>query len=371
MRPEPRVVLPLVLLASVATFPRADAAGPKPKKSKLPPATAEGIVDGKVGEALDAWMTDEKRWTTPFSGCVLVAKDGKIVLEKGYGLADADAKKTMPANAIFDWCSISKQFTAAAVLTLEMKKKLKIEDSIKKHFDDVPKEKEAITIRHLLNHTSGLGHSDKLGQTNLRDRTALVRCVLDDFPMAAEPGEKFEYSNVAYMLLGALVEQKAKMPFERYVREALFEPAGMKDSGNIGDTHIDYDRVPLENRGHGVKFAYGPELSWGYRGCGGIVAPVRDMLLWDEALRGDDILSKKMKEKYYDAGLESYALGLYVDRAPGTLRYHHSGHTGELVTWYERRPDDHVVVAIASTGEPTVHPQTVAQSLTQILANSH
>jgi CubicO group peptidase (beta-lactamase class C family) len=150
------------------------------------------------------------------------------------------------------------------------------------------------------------------------------------------------------------------------VRETLFLPAGMKDAGFIGDPHLDMARVPFEERGAGQQFAYGPVLSWGYRGSGGAVASTREMLAWHEALQKDKLLNKAAKKELYTVALEDYALGWVVRQDEGRTVVSHTGAVGHLVTCYLRVPDEDIVVAIAHNGEPKHHPETAARDLAAI-----
>jgi CubicO group peptidase (beta-lactamase class C family) len=329
--------------------------------------SADGtVVAGEEGKQLDAFMLDAKNFPEGFNGCVLVARDGKVLLAKGYGVAKAQPPAPMRADALWDWCSVTKQFTAAAVLKLEMQKKLKLDDPLKKFFKDVPKDKANLTLRQLMNHTSGLNAAPPDHEKfDLMSRDAAVDWILAP-PVASEPGKKWEYNNAAYFLLGALIEKVSGQTYEQFLREQLFEPSGMKGAGFIGDGKADHDRVPLDERGTGVQFAYGPRMSWGYRGAGGALASVFDMLKWDQALRGDKVLSKAAKEEYYTVGLQDYALGWEVTNGPGGKRAEHSGHTGHVITYFFRRLDSPLVVALAYSYEPKTHPKVTANAIAQL-----
>lgn len=375
-----RAVVPCVLLALVGALVADRAlAGDKPDKSKTKgkPGTKQlagdgVVVTGALGKELDALCGSTTRFPQGLSGCVLVAQGGKVLLQKGYGVADA-SKPTpapMPADALFDWCSVSKQFTAAAVLRLQMQKKLSIDDPIAKHFKDVPKDKAKVTIRHLLNHTSGVGTRSDFGQAEASSKEALVKWFVNG-PVVAAPGEKWEYSNAAYFALAALIEMKSGRTWEKYLREELFEPAGMKAARCIGDPDLELERVPLDARGTGQAFEYGNDLTWGYRGAGGVVATVADMLAWDRALRGTKVLSEAAKRDFYTAGLSDYALGWELQQWAGNTAYTHSGRTGQVVTFYFRSLEPDVVVAVAFNEEPPpIHPGTLARELADLVKNA-
>lgn len=325
------------------------------------------VAAGEAGKKLDAFMVDAKNFPEGFVGCVLVAKGGEILLAKGYGVAKADPATPMRADALWDWCSVSKQFTAAAILKLEMQKKCKLDDPLKKHFKDAPKDKAKITLRQLMNHTSGLNKAPPgFEQIDPFDREAAIRWILAA-PVVDEPGKRWVYNNAAYFLLGALIERLSGDPFDKFMREQLFEPAGMKTAGFIGDGKADHARVPFDARGTGKQFAYGPRMSWGYRGAGGALATVFDMLKWDQAVRGDKLLSKAAKESWYTVGMQEYALGWEVRNGPGGKCAEHSGHTGDVFTYYLRLLDEPLVVAVACSYEPkTTHVQATAHELARI-----
>ncbi len=357
--------------AVVAALAAALLAGDKPKSGKDSKSKGDGsVVTGALGKELDAYCASTERFKTGLSGSVLVARDGKVLLQNGYGVANADKKAPIRGDALWDWCSVTKQFTAAAILKLQMQKKLSIDDPIAKHFKDVPKDKAKVTIRHLLNHTSGIGHKEGFSQAESSSKEALIKWFVTS-PVVSEPGEKWEYSNAAYFALGALVEIKSGKTWEKYLRDELFTPAGMKDARCVGDPDLDLERVPLDARGTGQAFEYGPVASWGYRAAGGVVAPVADMLAWDRALRGTKVLSDAAKKDYYAVGKNDYACGWEVSNWQGGTVYGHSGHTGQVVTYYFRCVDPDIVVAVALNEEPPpIHPQTLAMHLAEIVKNA-
>lgn len=333
-------------------------------------APAEGTVSGQLGERLDAMVGEFDADAGGFSGVVLVARDGKILLEKGYGLHDAATQKPIGVDSLWDWASVTKQFTAAALLRLQDKKKLSLDDPLQKFWPKAPNDKKAVTVRHLLNHTSGIQSGFRGEWQWDRDRRESLEELILSLPMASKPGEKHDYSNSGYAFAAALVEKLSAMSFEDYCRKELFRPAGMKDAGMIGDKELDLERVPKIARGTGFtdrpagfRFAYGNELTWGYRGCGGVVATVRDMFAWDQALRGTKVLSAKAKKELYTPAKENYALGWQVRRLPAGECAFHSGGVLGVVTMYYRLLDADVVVALACNYEPKANPAQLAEQL--------
>jgi CubicO group peptidase (beta-lactamase class C family) len=189
-------------------------------------------------------------------------------------------------------------------------------------------------------------------------------------PMVSAPGEKFDYSNSGYAMAAALVERVSGKTFEEFCITELFRPAGMKDGCMIGWKDLDLDRVPLVERGKGFadrpkdfRFAYGNALTWGYRGCGGVVATARDMFEWDRALRGTKLLSAAAKKDLYTVGKAKYALGWEIEDLPSGRCASHSGGVQGVVTMYYRLLDRDVVVALACNYAVQDNPGSLARAL--------
>jgi CubicO group peptidase (beta-lactamase class C family) len=193
--------LACALVAVALLLPARPAAAKDPAKAPAHPQLAAAIDEAveRIGKGA-------------FWGTVLASKKGEVVFAKGYGFADYKTKPNAP-DTLFEIASASKQVTATAILRLEQKKKLKTTDSLAKVFKDVPKDKEKITIDHLLHQTSGF--SPELGKpydwAGARDQ--YVRDMLAP-PLVEEPGKKFAYSNVGYALLAAVVEEVTGGSFE-------------------------------------------------------------------------------------------------------------------------------------------------------------
>jgi len=345
-------------------------AAPVAAQKPNPKAPNGPIVDGELGKDLDAIVAKFDAAAGGFNGSVLVAKDGKVVLEKGYGPHDAATKTPIDVRALWDWASVTKQFTAAALLRLQDKKKLSLDDPLTKFWPKAKVDKKAVTVRHLLNHTSGIQSGFKSEwKFDSGKRDSLEELVLG-LPMESKPGEKFDYSNSGYAFAAALVEKLSGKTFEEYCIDELFRPAGMKDACMIGWKELDLARVPKIDRGAGFtdrptefRFAYGNELTWGYRGCGGVVATTRDMFAWDQALRGTNILSEKANKELYTVAKDDYALGWTRKRLPSGECVFHSGGVKGVVTMYYRLLDENAVVALACNYEPKANPGELAESL--------
>ena len=198
------------------------ATSPSPSGSQTAPS--ETVVDGAMGAEIDRWLT-----AADFRGNLLVARRGVILFCKGYGKSDREDGVPYDRSTVFSIGSITKQFTAAAILKLEMQGKLHVEDTLSKHLPGVPEDKRAITLHHLLTHTSGL-ESDFAGDFEPVGRDEYVRRILAS-KLRSKPGEIWFYANSGYSLLGAIVELVSGKPYEQFLRENLFLPAGMKETG--------------------------------------------------------------------------------------------------------------------------------------------
>lgn len=300
-----------------------------------------------------------------FSGAVLIAKDGEVVLRKGYGLANRAARQPYTADMVSSIGSITKQFTAAAIVKMETQGTLKTGDSISKYLPGVPADKASITIHHLLTHTAGFPGDLGGGDAEPVGRDALVERVLAA-PLASKPGERFEYSNEGYSLAGAIVERVSGQGYEAFLREHLFLPAGMQNTGYQLPAWA-LDRLPLGYREDGGEWGRiykrgwlpdGP--GWYLRANGGIHSTLDDMYKWHVALETHKVLSPEATAKYQTGhvpslgGSERYAYGWGVRRTRrGTSVISHNGGNGIFAADFRRYVDENVVI-IAMTNQAAV-----------------
>lgn len=310
----------LALLAGLAC-PALTSGQPVPR----PPET-------EVAAALQAYLS--AREAEGFSGAVIVARGDTILLERGYGFLDGGRTRPVTAESVFTIGSITKQFTAAAILKLEMLNVLSTDDRLSRHLPGVPADKQTITLHHLLTHTAGFppASGDDLEPIA---RDAFVKVVLSR-PLA-QPIGTYEYSNVGYSLLAAVVERVSKQPYERFVAEQLFEPAGMRSTG-YSRPKWDPDRLARginddgSDRGTFGEVALPNGLpGWHLLGNGGLLSTTRDMLRWHLALAGTSILNETAKAKLVrpwvaEGGGSHYGYGWSVEDTPfGRLVAHNGG----------------------------------------------
>jgi CubicO group peptidase (beta-lactamase class C family) len=322
-----------------------------------PPTPARGDVHGAFGAALDRYLTQLAGYG--YSGAVLVAQHGEIVLDQGYGLADRARGTPFTAGTLFDIASISKPFTAAAVLRLEMQGKLEVEDPISRFFPAAPPDKARITLHQLLTHTAGLPES--LGpEYEPLTREAFLQRIFA-IKLLHPPGGRFVYSNDGYSLLAAVVEKASGRSFGDFLRSEVFLPAGMRHSGFSPDAQ---DRERLAH-GYTGDTDWGTPLDhphapdgpwWNLRGNGGILTTAGDLYRWHVALQGNAVLSAAEREEYEapkvpetHAAYPRYAYGWSVSKSPtGRRELSHVGGNGVFMSDYRRYPEDGAVIAVSS-----------------------
>lgn len=313
----------------------------------------------QVAQRLDEHM---KR-LVPFgySGSLLVAKGGDVVLSNGYGLADRENGVPVTAETVFDIGSITKQFTAAAILKLEMEGRLSVDDPVSRWFPGVPADKAGMTLHHLLTHSSGL--RDQFGgDYEVAERDSLAGVILASRLQWA-PGTRYDYSNAGYTLLAAVVEKASGMGYEEYLRQKLWAPAGMTRTGYVGvqwrpgELAVGYRGgqrwgTPTDQR-------WAPDGPWwNLRGNGGILSTVTDLFRWHRALEGDAVLSAEAKRKMWtphvpeDAGGSShYGYGWAIFQTPRDTRLiAHNGGNGVFFADFRRYVDEGVVILVMSNG---------------------
>jgi len=339
-----RIVL-LVVLIGLCGCTRAS---PPALGATLPGEDSVGLARGDLAHRLDAFLATAT--DSGFAGTVLIARDGEIILHKAYGWADEARSRPITTQTPFWVASVSKQFTAAAILALAEDGRLRVTDSVTEYLEAVPADKTGITIHRLLTHTAGLRQN--YAADGIGDRDSAVRAILLQ-PLRYPPGERFGYSNDAYNLLAAIVEIVAGQSFETYLRTRLLQPAGMRHSGfwgSPGDEAVaEIRRDPARPR----------RPNWGFRGATGIYSTPADLYRWHLALRAHRVLTEASRRTLLapHVALESEghaAYGWFLTRTPrgttavwtrGTEDF---GHNAILMTYPE---EGIVIVAASNAGE--------------------
>jgi len=286
-----------------------------------------------------------------FSGTVLVARGDEVLLENGYGLADAERGTRNTKDTVFEIASVTKPFTAAAILRLEQDGELKLSDPIAKHLPGVPARFRDITIRHLLTHTSGM---PRMGPGGGGDDLGKAVAAYFSGTRAEAAGARAEYWNGGYALLAGIVERVTGKSYMDYCRAALFEPAGMKSTGFTGEDRWEDERLARGHAGGAVVrtangHPYG-SYGWQYRGMGGIVTSIGDLYRWKRSLAAGTVLGEAARKKHLESAKPGYACGWHAGEASwGARKVSHGGSVRGFhaqVAWY---PDDgDVFIAVLS-----------------------
>lgn len=321
----------------------------------LTAASTPAAPGATSGAGVDAYL--QSLVPFGFSGNAIFASGGKVLLAKGYGMADRGRDLPMRADTVISVGSITKQFTAAAILKLAEMGKLNVRDSIAAYFPNVPADKRPITLHELLTHTAGL-QSDYGGDYEKIARDAFVARVMAA-PLESTPGSRFEYANAGYGLLAAIVERVSGTSYERFLHDSLFVPAGMYETGYripqwpVSRIAIGYGREgdawgTIE--GHGWS-AQGPY--WNLMGNGGILSTPADMLRWSEALQRRRVLNDAsihaLQTGYVDEPMGGrYGYGWDVEKTPHGTLVSHNGGNGIFAAEFLRFVDSDTVVYVAT-----------------------
>ena len=256
-----------------------------------------------------------------FNGSALVADNGKVIYKKGVGLANMEWNIPNAPDTKFRLGSITKQFTATLILQLVEQGKIKLDAKLTDYLPDYRKDTgEKVTIHNLLSHTSGI--PNYTAQRGFLENASRNPYSVDDFikkyasgDLEFEPGSKFVYDNSGYFLLGAIIEKVTGKPYEQVLKENIFDPVGMKNSGyDHWNTILSNRATGYTNTPRGYETAPYLDMSIPYA-AGSLYSTVEDLFLWDQALYGEKILSAKSKELMFRANLNNYGYGFVIRKA--------------------------------------------------------
>ncbi|WP_242274100.1 serine hydrolase [Bacillus cereus group sp. BfR-BA-01310] len=276
----------------------------------------EKQAEGPPQEINENAQLDQYLQGTGFSGTAIIVKNGKVLLNKGYGMANKEKQVPNNSETTFYIGSISKAFVATAIMQLKDQNKLQVEDTVAKYIPDFP-QGNAIQLKHLLTHTSGIPEYEQ-GKDDI-SHEELIRRIGNQKRIGA-PGEKWKYSDSNYSILAYIVEKVSGQPLEEYIKQHIFATAGMKHSG-FGKA-LEQTRFPST----GYKIVNNnmttpniPSMSQLY-GCGDIYTSAHDLYLFNEALFSGKLISKESYNQMFTAVKKDYGFGWYVD--PGSYSNH-------------------------------------------------
>lgn len=331
--------------------------------AKAPTATAAAtatVAPPTSARAAAVAVYLDRHWPSGAGGAIATARNGELVSCQGRGRANIESGVDAGCDTVFDIGSITKSFTAAAILKLETTGALRVTDPIGTYLGPVPAGKRDITVHHLLTHTSGLPEGlgddyDPVGRDDMLARALAA-------PLDAAPGETFGYSNVGYSLLAAIVEKASGTSYSEFLTRNLFTPAGMTRTGyrpadpRRDDMAVEYD---ADGHAHGTPLDHpwapdGPY--WNLRGNGGLLSTARDMFRWYRALDGESILPATAKAKMFTPHVpegpdtpQSYGYGWSVlPSASGPIATHDGGNDWSYARFLIRPADRAMVFWVSN-----------------------
>lgn len=299
-----------------------------------------------------------------------VIKDGRTMVNKGYGLANAELNVAVTPQTVIRLGSVSKQFFTTAILKLMEEGKLDMEDSVHKFFPDAPETWRPIQIKHLMSHTSGLQREGP-AYDNFKIQTDIdiIRSAYK-LPLVFKTGEKYQYCNLAYFMLAEIIRQVSGMPWEDYIHDKLFVPAGMNNS-YLTDF---YTIIPNRANGymHKKDTLINATAMYAIRPSGGFLSTSSDMVKWEKAISEKNIILKKENwEKLWQPFIktsdkatskEYYGFGWVIDEYNGHKLIWHGGSNIGFRSTYVRFPDDGLSIIIL-TNTDEANPRAIANAL--------
>jgi CubicO group peptidase (beta-lactamase class C family) len=310
--------------------------------------------------------------TSRFTGAILVARNGKVLLVKGYGLSNIELNVLNNPSSKFRLGSITQQFTAMAILELQEEKKLNIQDSVCKYIPDCPNDWQAIKIVNFLTHTSGISNMTELPDyESTRVLPTTVPEFLDRFkskPPESKPGEKFKYSNSGYQVLGAVIESVSGKSYANYLAEHIFVPLEMRDTGYDNSTSI----LPQRASGYRLDWENDVLLNAMYLdmsipfSAGGLYSTVEDLYRWDRALYTEKLVSKKSLNQMFEPYRDGYGFGWKILREFQRKVSMYAARVNGFSASIRRYPDDDACVIVLSNLE-NIDAQKISHDLGAIL----
>lgn len=342
------------LLATAACSPRPPLS---PTPTRLTPTPT--AVSAQLISEIDAQLANLAGQSL-FSGSVLVGRQGQVLLSQGYGLADRERKIPNTPQTRYRLGSVTKQFTAMGILILEKQSQLKLTDLICKYIPDCPPAWGAITIRHLLTHSSGIPNftefADYPGTRALPSTPLQTIARFKDMPLDFTPGGKFKYSNSGYIVLGYILEQASGQTYEDFLKQFIFTPL------NLHDTGYDHNSNGLAI-GYPGRYSTQPadfiDMSIPYA-AGGLYSSVEDLYRWEQSLSTEQLVPKAFLDEMFapqvaipDSGY-AYGYGWVIGKDPsGRSSIEHDGGIEGFTTLLTRYPADQVTIIILSNQQDT------------------
>lgn len=313
--------------------------------------------DIKLSAEFDKLLAQQFKANEP-GAAALVAKNGQVIYKKGFGMANLELDAPMQAGNIFRIGSITKQFTAIAILQLMEQGKLGLQDEITKFIPDYPTQGSKITIEHLLTHTSGIRDYASIKDTARRGTVDFTTTEMIDYfknqPMRFAPGARWEYSNSGYFLLGYIIEKITGKTYRQYLEEQIFRPLGMTSSLYASDTRIVKNRADGYTKNNkGIENAPYLSLTHPYA-AGSIQSSVEDLFKWQQAVNSYKLVKKETLDKAFtryklNNGQETnYGYGWRLGYIQGSPTLWHGGLINGFIAMAMYLPKEDVYIAVLS-----------------------
>ena len=313
----------------------------------LPPPLSAQQIGTKVDEYMNAATSVDG-----FSGSILVARNGQPVVSRGYGMANIELGVPNTPQTVFRLGSVTKQFTAMAIMILQERGKLSVSDPVCKYLSECPAAWQPLTVRNLLTHTSGIPNytsfPDFAKTAVLPTSSAEMFGQLKDKPLEFAPGEKFAYSNSGYYVLGLIIERASGKPYADFLQENIFTPLGMKHTGYDNPLKI------IKNRAAGYTRQGGEIINASYMdmsvpyAAGALYSTTEDLLRWDQALYTENLVSRKSLDEIFTPLKSEYGYGWSISKKFDRQVIAHGGGIYGFATEIVRFPADRVTVIVLS-----------------------
>ncbi|MGE5205337.1 MAG: serine hydrolase domain-containing protein [Chlamydiota bacterium] len=331
---------------------------------------AQIVPDSQVAARIQSYLTPFVE-TGNFTGAVLIARKGRTLFRRAYGMANYELQVPNTPETRFHIASVSKPFTAMAILQLQEQGRLRVSDYLARFLPNFP-HADRITLDNLLTHTSGIPNVNDLPDydTFARSPHTLQELVAEfaGLPLEFQPGSDYHYSNSNYNLLALVVEKVAGESYGDYVREHILDPAGMRHSGHDGDARR---LIPFAASGYEPAGITGhekaPYLDWSNKtGNGSLYSTVGDLYRFDRALNTNALLQAATRQKYFVEG-RGNRYGWFVRRRAGRRVMSSNGRSPGFTAELDRFPDDDVTVIVLSNSYASVSQDPIAEALAAIV----
>lgn len=326
-------------------------------------ALCVAAVSGACADRIDDYVAAQMSRQHIPGLSLAVLKDGKQVKMKGYGVANLELGSRATPESAYQIGSVSKQFLAAGIVLLSEEGKVGLDDSIKKYIGTAPETWQAITVRHLLTHTSGLVRETPGIQLKVQSEVDAIRDAYS-IPLSFAPGEKWQYSNLGYFVLADVISRAAQVPWPQYLQERIFGPLAMSATRTTTADEL----IPYRASGYhwmdDNKYHNAPIVR-GVRPSGAFLSSVLDLAKWDAALYSDKVLSQQQRElmwapvKLKDGSEKPYGFGWEIGKIGKHRQVKHAGTMLGFRSQVLRFPDDRLTVVVL-TNATQASPEKVA-----------